>query len=65
MGPPSMNGGRRVSAAPVRLPDIASMGPPSMNGGRLAMLPRTVSASRGFNGAAVDERRKAEGSQRP
>ena len=35
------------------------MGPPSMNGGRILYPARPWIAPPGFNGAAVDERRKA------
>ena len=59
MGPPSMNGGRDAPSrqTPPAMP-LASMGPPSMNGGRVPGENRTREQIAGFNGAAVDERRK-------
>ena len=40
------------------------MGPPSMNGGRMEASVARTPAAAGFNGAAVDERRKGRRSSR-
>ena len=58
MGPPSMNGGRFGGATLPLFRETASMGPPSMNGGRSGRGSPTPPSGTGFNGAAVDERRK-------
>ena len=58
MGPPSMNGGRTSDQDGSFTNLSASMGPPSMNGGRNDTKTPMSWLRVGFNGAAVDERRK-------
>ncbi len=58
MGPPSMNGGSTSEQLAAKLGYGASMGPPSMNGGSSVAAVASGRTYLGFNGAAVDERRK-------
>jgi len=57
MGPPSLNGGNGPREPRGICGMGASMGPPSLNGGNVSPRSRRT-ASRGFNGAAVSQRRK-------